>query len=138
MKRGKMTISNAAIEIPGYNVIRNDRNRKGGGVAIYVRKNISFIERNELNTSNLEITWDEISKPKSNLVSLQLGNEYRPPNSKLELFDEFERFLQHSGSENKELIITGDLNCNFLQANSNPSLTKLKRSHGYLPTTKPH
>ena len=56
------TISNVAIAIPGYNVVRKDLNRKGGGVAIYARKNFSFIERNELNTCNFEITCIEISK----------------------------------------------------------------------------
>lgn len=42
-----------------------------------------------------------------------ISNWYHPPNSKIELLDIFESFLQKVDSENKELIITGDLNCNL-------------------------
>lgn len=42
-----------------------------------------------------------------------ISNWYHPPNSKIELLDIFESFLQKVDSKNKELIITGDLNCNL-------------------------
>ena len=41
------TVSDDEIHINGYNIIRNDRNRNGGGVLMYIRKPISFAERND-------------------------------------------------------------------------------------------
>ena len=34
------SICNTEIEIAGYEIVRKDRNRNGGGVAIYLRNNI--------------------------------------------------------------------------------------------------
>lgn len=36
------SISDSMINIPGFNVIRNDRNRHGGGICIYVRKGLAY------------------------------------------------------------------------------------------------
>ena len=36
------TVYDFEVAIDGYNIIRNDRNRKGGGVACYIRNNICF------------------------------------------------------------------------------------------------
>ena len=35
-------VTDSEIEIPGYNVIRRDRNRFGGGVVVYIRQVYSF------------------------------------------------------------------------------------------------
>ncbi len=43
------------INIIGYNMIRNDRNRFGGGVVLYIRDTISFSERKDLVPEPLEI-----------------------------------------------------------------------------------
>ena len=43
------------------------------------------------------------------------------------VFDRFEKFLQEIDNENKEMIITGDSNCDMLcNDNNNPSIKKLK------------
>ena len=36
------------VEIPGYDIVRLHRNRNGGGVAMYIRKNKSYINRQDL------------------------------------------------------------------------------------------
>jgi hypothetical protein len=41
-------IYNSEVEIAGYDLIRKNRNRNGGGVAIYVRSVIPYINRTEL------------------------------------------------------------------------------------------
>ena len=41
---------------------------------------------------------------------------YRPPNSSYDLFEKFEHFLKLVDDENIEIIIAGDLNCNFLES----------------------
>ena len=55
-------VTDSEIEIPGYNVIRRDRNRFGGGVVVYIREVHSFCERKDLNLDCLEMICIEISK----------------------------------------------------------------------------
>ena len=74
-------------------------------------------------TDNLELICIEIKKLKSK--PLLITTWYRPPNSSIELFSDFENFLQLLEDENKEIIITGDLNCNLLEQNKNLPTSKL-------------
>ena len=59
------TISNDEVKITGYDLIRKDRNRNEGGVAIYVRRTIPYTDRNDLLTNNAEAICLEINKPKT-------------------------------------------------------------------------
>ena len=34
------SVLDCEVEIPGYDILRRDRNRNGGGVSMYIRKNI--------------------------------------------------------------------------------------------------
>ena len=38
--------------VQGYDIVRHDLNRPGGGVCIYVRKSINFVERTDLVAEN--------------------------------------------------------------------------------------
>jgi hypothetical protein len=60
-----LSVSNQEIKINGYDIVRKDRNRHGGG-AIYFRTSINFIIRDDLTDDNLETITLEISKPKAN------------------------------------------------------------------------
>ena len=40
------SVTNAEVNINGYSIIRNDRNRNGGGVAFYIRNNLCFNIKN--------------------------------------------------------------------------------------------
>ncbi len=51
------------INIIGYNMIRNDRNRFGGGVVLYIRDTISFSERKDLVPEPLEMICIEVRRP---------------------------------------------------------------------------
>ena len=46
------SISDSEVKISAYDIIRRDRNRNGSGVAMYIRSNISFINRNDLAGTN--------------------------------------------------------------------------------------
>ena len=59
-------IKDSEVHLPGYEVVRKDRDingRNGGGVCIYVRSNINFQLRADLSLSNLECLTIEITKP---------------------------------------------------------------------------
>ena len=103
------SIPDNEIHVIGYDLIRNDRNRYGGGVVLYVRHNIPFSVRNDLIYNHLEMVCIEVSRPYNK--SFLISTWYRPPNSNLELFDEWALFLSKCDNENCELIIVGDFNC---------------------------
>ena len=105
------SIPDSEINIPSYKSIRKDRNRNGGGVVIYVREQISFRDRNDLVSDSLEMICIEIERPHSKPFLLSAW--YRPPNSELNIINEYELFLFKCDSESKEMIIMGDLNCDF-------------------------
>ena len=49
------TIDNSHIEMDDYVVERNDRNRHGGGVAMYIHKSVNYRLREDLSTCNSDI-----------------------------------------------------------------------------------
>jgi hypothetical protein len=60
-----LAVPNHEIKLNGYEIVRKDRNRHCGGVAIYIRNSINYIIRDDLFDENLETITIEISKPKS-------------------------------------------------------------------------
>ena len=44
---------------------------------------------------------------------------YRPPDSEVKLFDDFEKNLRSLDAETHESIIMGDMNCDYLKSNNN-------------------
>ena len=109
-----ISILDSEVEIPGYDIVRLDRNRNGGGVAIFIRENISYFIRQDLVIDTLELLCIEVRKQKSK--PFLIATWYRPPNSSNDLFQKFEHFLKLVDDENIEIIIAGDLNCNFLES----------------------
>jgi exonuclease III len=49
------SIKDYEVGIVGYEIVRKDRNRNGGGVAIYIRNSINYKIRNDLQPEDLEI-----------------------------------------------------------------------------------
>lgn len=49
--------------VKGYDVVRHDRKRSGGGICIYIRKSIRFVKRTDLVPENLEVACIEVTKP---------------------------------------------------------------------------
>ena len=111
------------ISIPGYNLIRKDRNRAGGGVVLYIRDNIPFSKREDLVPSNLEMVCAEINRPHSK--SFLVCTCYRPPNSDTDLFNECEIFFLRCDAESRDSILVGDLNCDVSKVSLDPHTGQL-------------
>ena len=60
-----ISIPDFHININGYNLIRRDRNRNGGGVCVFIRKSIEFKHRTDLEKLELEMIALSIKKPNS-------------------------------------------------------------------------
>ena len=58
-------VPNNEVSITGYNLIRKDRNRVGGGIVLYIRDNIPFSDRENLVPTSLEMVCAEINHPHS-------------------------------------------------------------------------
>ena len=71
------SVTNAEVNINGYSIIRNDRNRNGGGVACYIRNDLCFNIKNIFSNS-IEHAFFEILMPK--VKPIAIGIFYRPPN----------------------------------------------------------
>ena len=76
-------ISDKYIEISGYEIVRKDRNRVGGGVAIYYRDNLNVRNRDELVPESVEAVCVEVLKTKC--APLLISTIYRPPSSKVDI-----------------------------------------------------
>ena len=50
---------------------------------------------------------------------------YSPPNSSIELFEKIETLFQNLDNERKELILVGDLNCDFIKNAANNQTKRL-------------
>ena len=77
-KRLSRNVLDAEINIEGYDIYRKDRNREGGGVAVYVRNYLNTNIKHELINDEIEAIFMEI-KPTHNKPFL-LCAVYRPPN----------------------------------------------------------
>lgn len=111
------SINDNAVALPGYNIIRNDRNRQGGGAPMYLKENIAFVEKKDLRCVYLESLTIEVSA--KFIQPFCVSTWYRPPGSDLDLFDKFDELLAKLDNVNKESLILGDFNCNLLEAKAN-------------------
>ena len=109
-------ISDELVSVDGYDLIRADRNRNGGGVCMYARCNINYQNRPDLVPNDLEAISLEIKQ--ANSQSFIISTIYRPPNSKINNLLKIERLIQLVDNENKEIYILGDLNINLLAQNA--------------------
>ena len=109
--------SEVEVQIEGYTFIANSRaSGQGGGVGVYISSSIPFQRRTDLEQEDIKYIWIEILFPKAKCFLV--GIIYRPPDSSKHLcayFNyKFESMLSTVSAENKECIISGDINCNYL------------------------
>ena len=100
------------VELPSFKIFRKDRNRNGGGVAIYCHQNFSPHRRIDLERDDLEIIWVEVNiSNKKHLIS----SCYRPPGQNRLTATNFINLLRSSleqalQSNPTSLTLLGDLN----------------------------
>lgn len=102
------SVTDNMIAVKGYSVVRNDRNRRGGGVCVYLRNSINFKLRTDLISQTLEAVCVEIRKPSSKPFAVIAC--YRLPNSKIGHSDElffqnFENLVAALDMEDKKLLL---------------------------------
>ncbi|XP_060607821.1 uncharacterized protein LOC132759963 [Ruditapes philippinarum] len=110
------SVTDNEVIIQGYNVIRKDRNRSGGGVCLYIHEDLAFTERQDLETEHLEIVWADLLLPKTKPILI--NSCYRPPKqSYVDFLNMFETVLSKIRSDT-ECFFLGDLNIDWLDKTS--------------------
>ena len=105
--------------------LRQDRDgKKGGGIIIYYKSHLSIEKYHDLclpasETNSVEQLWvkAKIGKGKPLLIAAV----YRPPDSPVNQLTNLERHIAMAMTTDQDIIITGDLNCDFLRPESTPS-----------------
>ena len=104
-------ISNNELKIKNYSLVRNDRSRHGGGVALYINESISFNLCTELYVDDLELVSCRINPEFQ--TSFLICCFYRSPSIPLALsMDMFYHNVELATSLKLDIIILGDLNIN--------------------------
>ena len=113
------------IEIPGYTVIRKDRNRQGGGAMQYISNNLEYKERPDLNHERVEAIWMELQAIDNDTKYL-ICSYYRSPEKGVNYFNDTIDMINKASNEKKEIIICGDFNWDY-KLDENLSTHKVKQ-----------
>ena len=85
-------ITDSIVNINGYSIARHDRNRDGGGAAIFYRNCINVALRNDLIPEVLEAICVEVMQAKSKPILI--ATVYRPPNTSMDIFEKIEILIR--------------------------------------------
>ena len=108
------SVTDSQMSLVGYNLIRHDRKgRRGGGLAVYIKNGIKYrvLEKSPVEVKTEFIIFEIcLSNVKILLVSM-----YNPPN--VDCLPVLDEKLTNSFYLYDDIVITGDLNIDFLAQN---------------------
>lgn len=105
------TIDDYVLQVDEYNLIRSDREARGGGVAIYIRNALTYSSI-EVDKS-IEQLWISIHFNKQKLI---VGVLYRPPQLDYKSFtNNLEDSISLCAFQSDSIIFCGDFNIDFLK-----------------------
>ena len=124
------SIDDSQIIVDGCDVIREDRDLNGGGIALYSHKSLNFKQCDDLHKYEFEVVSAEIKVGNYNLFIVT--SLYRPLDKPFSHFDETsEALVSTIDNKNLEFIMIGDTNCNFMDKTGNDTKHLLKLMASY-------
>ena len=130
------------FHIDGYNFVYECRVGKlGGGVGIYICKDLNYVLRSDLTRSKAEIECIFIEINQTKGPNMVIGCIYRPPNTDVILFNtEISTILENICKKKANLtLIAGDYNLDLLKSDTNVQtgeFLNLMNSFSLLPTIR--
>ena len=125
------SVLDGEVNIEGYDIVRSDRNRHGGGVACYIRSDISFNVRTDF-SADIENIFFDMLLPK--LKPILVGIIYRPPDQSGFLEKLSSSIANANSFDSHEAYILGDFNINLnsknLISNSSKRYKEFCSTHG--------
>lgn len=108
------TIPDSEVRMDAYlPPFRRDRNRHGGGVAVYVSEKLVAQRCPEFEDEDIELVWLKLSTARS---FIHLACTYRPPNSPASYWDKLSASLSKVlDLGHSPVFILGDLNNNYFE-----------------------
>ena len=106
------------VDLHGHTIHSQHSNSEAGGVALYVKSNLDYIIRDDLNVleNEFETVWVEIKNKKSQNVLCCCA--YRHSNTEIDKFNKYiNRVMAKISKENKLVFCMGDFNVNLLNYN---------------------
>ena len=98
--------------IPNYTIVRLDRNRHGGGVAMFIDNSLSI---KVLLHGPMGLELIVVSLLSRNHPNCCVGVFYRPPSSQLHIFNSlFDTLFSIRSAHFSNFVLVGDFNVNFL------------------------
>lgn len=99
------SINDSEIIPPNYNILRNDRASRGGGVAIVIRSGIQYVRLDDI--ENNESVWCTIQV---NNMRVIVGGIYRLPNADITFLEDIKDYLLLHVKNHNKIILAGDFN----------------------------
>lgn len=116
-------VKDSMIQINGFDIVRLDRsvNKRGGGVLLFVRSDISQVPSIVLpsfSNTNIEALSLVLKRPYQNLLCVSII--YIPPTANLtETFAHLDNLAERITEHGLEWVIGGDFNINLLSTGDN-------------------
>ena len=116
------------ISINGYTFIRKDRSETqdkcGGGLVLFARQSLNVKRRQDLEISNIETIWAEVSLPNSK--PFLVCTAYRPPSASSEWTDLFEKESSIAQTTGLEFLLMGDFNIDMISCSNSKWLNLIQ------------
>ena len=116
--------NDSLIQLPGYNVLHQIRkNRRGGGISIFVHESLSFKRRQDLDINSEavdSISTGILNKKCKNII---LNTIYRPSNGNV--WNYFKNFFTKNDTVNKHIVLAGNFNLKMLDFENNKKVENL-------------
>ena len=121
------SISDELIQLNNYTLYRRDRNRRGGGVLLYVNQSLSSCRRPDLEFEGSEMAWVEVT---INKLKVLICCCYRPPGQNAAEINMFISNFQSSidsaiYTQHDHIFILGDLNDRCVEWNDDRPVSEL-------------
>ena len=99
------------ISIPGYNLLTKHRNRHGGGIIVYIKNELKYCRRLDLELFDLECIWIQLYCRGQHMLICSM---YRPPSANNEYYENILDVLEKACAEQCITLLVGDLNINYV------------------------
>ena len=118
------TVSDSEVDLPGFSILRRDRRRDGGGVALFIKNGIDFKRRDDLCDKSIECICIELIP--ANKRPIFVFAVYNPNGKDSEFSAKLSCMLSNVPVCDNEMILLGDFNCDFLPNVSTKEVNDLK------------
>ena len=121
--------NNASLSLAGFDSVPYKRSRRGGGVLIFIKKNLSYKIRKDLSESDEHKEILSLEILYKNSFNILLGCCYKPLKGDNDILSMFlKHVFEKSAAEKKPYYLLGDLNINCLEYFENEKVSTFHNS----------